>query len=102
MELKNYLRNERLIMSRYKDTRFYLRKNKQYYSTTIYEVVPERDTDRYFIAQDGDRCDNLAFQFYNDPNLWWFIARVNNLTTMKIPAGTSLRIPIDTEFAKGL
>jgi len=34
--------------------------------------------------------------------MWWFVARVNNLKTMNIVAGTSLRIPIDTEFAKGL
>ena len=41
-------------------------------------------------------------EFYGNPNLWWFIARVNNLKNNNIPAGTSLRIPIDTEFAKGL
>ena len=89
-------------MGRYKSTRLITKNNKTNYMTTIYNKVPERDTDRYFIAQDGDRCDNLAFQFYNDPSLWWFIARVNNLTTNNIPAGTSLRIPIDTTFAKGL
>ena len=55
----------------------------------------------YFIAQSGDRCDNLAQRFYGDSSLWWFIARVNNLKTMNIPAGTSLRIPISTENAKG-
>ena len=89
-------------MGRYKSTRLITKNNKTNYMTTIYNKVPERDTDRYFIAQDGDRCDNLAFQFYNDPSLWWFIARVNNLTTNNIPAGTSLRIPIDTIEAKGL
>ena len=56
----------------------------------------------YFIAQDGDRCDNLATKFYGDVSLWWFIAKINNLTTMNIPAGTSLRIPISIEKAKGL
>ena len=48
-----------------------------------------------------DRCDNLASRFYNDSTLWWFIARVNNLKTMNVPAGTSLRIPISQENAKG-
>ena len=76
--------------------------NVNHYSTTIYTKVPERDTDQYFIAQEGDRCDNLAFEYYGNSSLWWFIARVNNLKTMNIPAGTSLRIPIDTQNAKGL
>ena len=89
-------------MSRYVNTKLSAKNKKDYFTTTIYEKVPERDTDQYFIAQEGDRCDNLAQQFYNNPNLWWFIARVNNLKTNNIPAGTSLRIPIDTEFAKGL
>ena len=88
-------------MGRYKSTRLITKNNKTNYMTTIYNKVPERDTDRYFIAQDGDRCDNLAFQFYNDPSLWWFIARVNNLTTNNIPAGTSLRIPVSTKDAVG-
>ena len=89
-------------MARYNDTTKKTKNKKSYYSTTIYKKVEENNTDSYFIAQEGDRCDNLAFEFYNDSSLWWFIARVNNLTTMNIPAGTSLRIPIDTEFAKGL
>ena len=89
-------------MARYDSTKISSKQNKNYYNTTIYSKVPKRETDQYFIAQDGDRCDNLAFEFYGNSNLWWFIARVNNLKTNNIPAGTSLRIPIDTEFAKGL
>ena len=71
------------------------------YGTTIYNKVPEKNDDMYFIAQEGDRCDNLAQRFYGDTTLWWFIARVNNLKTMNVPAGTSLRIPISTINAKG-
>ena len=89
-------------MARYGSTKISSKNNKNYYSTTFYSKVPERDTDRYFIAQEGDRCDNLAQEFYGNPNLWWFIARVNNLKTNNVPAGTSLRIPADTTFAKGL
>tara|TARA_B100000073_G_C23630591_1_gene532397 strand:- start:178 stop:447 length:270 start_codon:yes stop_codon:yes gene_type:complete len=89
-------------MARYISTNISTKNKRKYYETTIYSKVPEKDTDRYFIAQDGDRCDNLANQFYGNSNLWWFIARVNNLKTMNIPAGTSLRIPASTEFAKGL
>tara|TARA_R110001583_G_scaffold96336_1_gene240502 strand:- start:639 stop:908 length:270 start_codon:yes stop_codon:yes gene_type:complete len=88
-------------MARYRNTQIGSKNNKNYYNTTIYEKVPERNTDSYFIAQEGDRCDNLATQFYGNPDLWWFVARVNNLKTMNIPAGTELRIPAGIISAKG-
>ena len=88
-------------MRRYKNTEISNYTDKASFDTTIYDKVPEKDTDEYFIAQEGDRCDNLANRFYGDSTLWWFIARVNNLTTNNIPAGTSLRIPATTENAEG-
>ena len=88
-------------MARYINTGIASKDKKNYYNTTIYLQVPERDTDQYFISQEGDRCDNLANRFYNDSTLWWFIARVNNLTTNNIPAGTSLRIPVSKKDARG-
>ena len=88
-------------MARYEKTKRQRRNRKSYYATTIYKKVEEKNSDSYFIAQEGDRCDNLANRFYGDPTLWWFIARVNNLTANNIPAGTSLRIPATTENAKG-
>ena len=89
-------------MSRYRYTKQDKKNKKNYYNTTVYKKVNEKNTDSYFIAQEGDRCDNLATRFYGDPTLWWFIARVNNLTTNNIPAGTSLRIPATIEDAEGL
>ena len=91
-------------MPRYNQTKKMkdIKKNVNKYTTTIYKEVKERDDDMYFISQEGDRCDNLAQRFYNDSKLWWFIARVNNLKTNNIPAGTSLRIPISTNDAIGL
>ena len=88
-------------MSRYKNTNLQRTFSRAHYKTTLYAKVPELDTDTYWISQEGDRCDNLAFEFYGDSNLWWFIARVNNLKTMNIPVGTSLRIPESTENARG-
>ena len=88
-------------MARYNNTTKKIKNNKQYYQTTVYKKVEEKNTDGYFIAQEGDRCDNLANRFYGDSTLWWFIARVNNLTTNNIPAGTSLRIPATLEDAEG-
>ena len=89
-------------MSRYRYTKKQKKDKKNYYTTTVYKKVIEKNTDSYFIAVEGDRCDNLANRFYGDSTLWWFIARVNNLTANNIPAGTSLRIPATTEDAEGL
>tara|TARA_R100000005_G_C4946875_1_gene169032 strand:- start:683 stop:952 length:270 start_codon:yes stop_codon:yes gene_type:complete len=89
-------------MSRYRYTKQDKKNKKNYYNTTVYKKVNEKNSDSYFIAVEGDRCDNLAVRFYGDSTLWWFIARVNNLTTNNIPAGTSLRIPATTEDAEGL
>ena len=88
-------------MARYQNTKKQNKNRKSYYSTTVYKKVIEKNTDSYFIATEGDRCDNLAYRFYGDSTLWWFIARVNNLTTNNIPAGTSLRIPATTQDAQG-
>tara|TARA_E500000305_G_scaffold14073_1_gene9625 strand:- start:1316 stop:1585 length:270 start_codon:yes stop_codon:yes gene_type:complete len=82
-------------MSRYKNTRVKRKNKKNYFATTIYKKVEEQNSDLYFIAQEGDRCDVLANRFYGDSSLWWFIAKVNNLTANNIPAGTSLRIPVN-------
>ena len=71
------------------------------YDTTYYDSVPERNSDMLLIAQEGDRLDNLAFQFYGNSNLWWLIARVNNLKTMNVPAGTSIRVPANANEASG-
>ena len=88
-------------MSRYRYTKKQKINKKDYYTTTVYKKIIEKNTDSYFIATEGDRCDNLANRFYGDSTLWWFIARVNNLTTNNIPAGTSLRIPATTVDAEG-
>ena len=91
-------------MSRYKNpntsfakTNFKRKKSFKKYQTTYYQGVPKSNTDIYVTTQTGDRLDNLAFEFYGDPNLWWFIARVNHLKTMNLEAGVSLRIPLSPQ-----
>ena len=88
-------------MARYENTKKPIKNKKSYYATTIYKTVDEKNSDSYFITQEGDRCDTLANRFYGNSSLWWFIARTNNLTTNNIPAGTSLRIPANTQDAQG-
>ena len=71
------------------------------YRTTTYSSIPKTDSDLYVITTTGDRLDNLAAQFYGDVNLWWYIAKANNLTFMTIPVGTRLRIPSTIQYAIG-
>ena len=97
-------------MGRYSNTnivKVYDRKTKSYVNkkaTTIYENMGDltlRNDDIYVITQPGDRLDNLAFEYYGDPHLWWFIAHVNNITVMNVEDGTRLRIPASVQNAKG-
>lgn len=77
-------------------------KNKSLvYATTIYDKVPERNDDFFIISTEGDRCDTLAFNYYGDSSLWWYIAQANNLNSMNIPIGTKLRVPSTTDSAIG-
>ena len=95
-------------MSRYSNTKItkksLLPKQKKIvssYGTTLYQSIPETNGDLHVISTEGDRLDNLAFQFYGDSSLWWYIAKANNLNNMNVAAGTSLRIPSSTDFAYG-
>ena len=69
--------------------------------TIIYNDSFKTNDDIYVITQEGDRLDNLASEYYGDANLWWFIARVNNLKINNVEAGTRLRIPPSADNAKG-
>ena len=69
-------------------------RGKSTYGTSYDSKIKRKDSDMYFLATEGDRCDNLANRFYGDSKLWWLIARENNLKAMNIPAGTHLRIPV--------
>ena len=90
-------------MSRYENTKYKINKNNiKSFGTTIYREIPERDDDIWVITQHGDRLDQLAHQFYGNVNLWWYIAKANNLKFMTLPIGTSLRIPSTTEYAIGI
>ena len=62
---------------------------------SLYPNIPLRDDDVYVMTEMGDRLDTLAFQYYQDPTLWWIIASANNIHTAPIgfKDGTILRIP---------
>ncbi len=89
-------------MPRYRTTQIKTKNNRSKYNTTLYREVPEKNSDILLITQEGDRLDNLASEYYNDPSLWWFIARVNNLKSMNLEGGLQIRVPISTEDAIGI
>tara|TARA_Y100000592_G_scaffold59012_1_gene92385 strand:- start:3417 stop:3689 length:273 start_codon:yes stop_codon:yes gene_type:complete len=89
-------------MSRYKNTeKRKTEDGKIVYRSTLFDNVPVSDNDIYIITQYGDRLDLLAHQFYGDVNLWWYIARANNVFTFNVPENIQLRIPGSTQYAQG-
>lgn len=68
---------------------------RRYYPTTIYSQIDPKSDDIYLITVRGDRMDNLAFEYYGDPSLWWVIASANNIPqdSIFIPVGSQIRVP---------
>ena len=69
---------------------------KRYYAGVRYPEIAYRDTDFYVIAQEGDRYDLYANQYYRDSSLWWIISISNGTLTQNSltpPVGSQIRIP---------
>jgi hypothetical protein len=49
----------------------------RYRSSTRYPDIPLTENDVFLYTMRGDRLDNLAYQFYNDPTLWWILSVAN-------------------------
>jgi hypothetical protein len=71
---------------------------KRYYKGKIYPNIPFSETDVYVITTIGDRLDLIAYDYYNDAEMWWVVSIANNNITkgsmFPIP-GTQLRIPVN-------
>jgi len=77
-----------------------------YYPVT-FPAPPISNEDIYIIAGEGDRLDNIAFDFYGDATLWWVIASANDIEgdSLYIPGpqcGKQLRIPANSSDAIAL
>ena len=46
---------------------------KRYFKYLKYPEIPVDISDVYIITKIGERLDSLAYQYYNDPDLWWVI-----------------------------
>ena len=87
-------------MSRYDTVERILDNKITRIGTSDLPKVDEKNSDILLIATQGDRCDLISQEYYGTPELWYFIATVNNLKSNNIEAGTQLRVPISTEQAK--
>ena len=72
-------------------------RGKRYYINTVLPDVPLSSDDIYIITQDGDRLDNLSYEFYNDTQFWWVILAANPNKLRKdsyhVTLGEQIRIP---------
>lgn len=66
------------------DRRFAERKDQEAVRFTVY------------VSREGDSFERLAAQYLNEPSRYWEIADINPHVEWpdRIPAGTSIRIPI--------
>ena len=84
---------------RYKNNRIKKDKNNiRYYKPTIVPNIPLKDSDIFAYPIYGDRFDTIANRYYNDSNLWWIIAKANELGKGQIGLDPEKKIRIPTEI----
>ena len=70
----------------------------RYYKPTIISNIPLKDSDIFVNPFDGDRFDILAQRYYGDSNLWWIIAKANEISGGQIGLDPEKKIRIPTEI----
>jgi phage tail protein X len=74
-------------------------RKRRYYSPLLPPTIEKDDTDIYVITQIGDRLDQLAYQYYQQAELWWIIAAANPTLrndSLFLEPGIQLRIPANS------
>ena len=73
--------------------------NVRYFKPRIIPNVPIKDSDIFVYPVYGDRFDTLAQRYYDDSNLWWIIAKANEISDGRISPDplNKLRIPTEIE-----
>lgn len=88
-------------MNRYADTRLYKDTSGiVYQGVTRYPEIPYSENDIYVITTDGDRLDNLAYEYYGDSTLYWILLSANpdkSYNLLYPVLGTQLRIPFPVD-----
>ncbi len=84
---------------RYKYTQIRKDRNgNRYYKPTIIPNIPLSDSDIFINPKPGERLDLLAHKFYGNSNLWWIIAKANELTNGTIGLSTEKKLRIPTKI----
>lgn len=88
-------------MSRYNNIRKYKTDTgKVYLGVTRYPEISFSEQDIYVYATDGDRLDNLAYEYYGDSTLYWLILAANPNLSYKLlypVLGAQIRIPFPVD-----
>ena len=71
---------------------------KRYYKSTIVPNIPIKDSDIFIYPLYGDRFDTLAQRYYEDPTLWWIIAKANEINNGKVSPDPELKLRIPTQI----
>ena len=72
--------------------------NVRHYKPRLIPNVPIKDTDIFVYPLYGDRFDTIAQRYYNDSNLWWIIAKANEISNGKISPAPLKKLRIPTEI----
>ena len=88
-----YFASDQLLIHSKKDIN-----DVRYYKPRIIPNVPIKDTDIFVYPLYGDRFDTIAQRYYNDSNLWWIIAKANEISNGKISPDPLKKLRIPTEI----
>jgi|TARA_B100001094_G_scaffold258450_1_gene258254 hypothetical protein len=70
--------------------------NTRYYRPTIVPNIPIKDSDIFVYPVYGERFDNMAQRYYGDSNLWWIIAKANELSKGDIAPKSDVKLRVPT------
>lgn len=65
-------------------------------------IVPDPSDQLYTVDGSGvSRLDAISYKFYGTPQLWWVIARCNDIVDplVGVPLNTSIRVPTKARLA---
>lgn len=87
-----------MFYDRYKLNGVLLNKDRKhrYVRASILPTVEKTADDTYIITTIGDTLDRLAFEYYKDVCLWWYIAAANPdipFSSLYLEPGIQIRIP---------
>lgn len=71
---------------------------KRYYKPTIVPNIPIKDSDIFINPTFGDRFDTMAQRYYGDSNLWWIIAKANELSRGQLSPSPEKKLRIPTQI----